>query len=106
ELPPRQGTGAADARVRLKSSLTLIIAYRIMLNVRANRKGQQETGNLRLTTYSIRTSWLVLDSTGSGAGCCGARQESKIDTWWTHETVQCGAQDFSVTNSRRISATE
>jgi len=31
---------------------------------------------------------------------CGARQESTTEIWWTHETVQWGAQPFRVKNSR------
>jgi hypothetical protein len=41
----------------------------------------------------------------SVAGNCGARHESKIDTWCTQDTVQCGAHDFSVMYSRRMSVT-
>ena len=56
-------------------------------------------------SYSICTSPPAPDPTGAAPGCCGARQESKIETWCTHDTVQCGAHDFSVTYSRRMSAT-
>src|SRR5437016_7789473 len=50
--------------------------------------------------YSIWTR----PPSGAGAGRCGARQASSTDTWCTQETVQCGAQDFSVRYSRRISS--
>ena len=35
---------------------------------------------------------------------CGARQKSKYEIWCTQATVQRGAQDFSLTISRRMSA--
>ena len=54
------------------------------------------------TAYSICTSFPA--PVARAAGCCGARQESKIETWCTQETVQCGAHDFSVRYSRRMSA--
>jgi hypothetical protein len=64
--------------------------------------GKQQTGDSPVSPQSICTS----SPTPAGkVGCCGALHESTIDTWCTHETVQCGAHDFSVTNSRRISAT-
>jgi RHS repeat-associated protein len=40
----------------------------------------------------------------AGAGSCGSRQESKMEIWWTQETVQCGAQVFSAKYSRRRSS--
>ena len=55
----------------------------------------------KFLNYSICTS----PPEPTGVACCGARHESKIDTWCTHDTVQCGAHDFSVKYSRRISAT-
>jgi hypothetical protein len=35
---------------------------------------------------------------------CGDRQKSIVETRWTQPTVQYGAQDFAVENSRRISS--
>lgn len=52
-----------------------------------------------LDDYSICTSSLAVEAF-SAAGRWGSRQQSKIDTWCTQETVQCGAQDFSVRYSR------
>ena len=56
-----------------------------------------------LADYSICTKSPAVDP--FLVACWGARQESKIETWCTQETVQCGAQDFSVTYSRRMSWT-
>src|SRR5581483_7274557 len=56
----------------------------------------------RKVLYSICTRGL--SGTLLAEGCCGARHESKIDTWWTQDTVQCGAQDFSLRYSRRKSS--
>jgi hypothetical protein len=49
-----------------------------------------------LFLYSICTSPLACDDAAAcaGAGRWGSRQKSKIETWCTHDTVQCGAQDF------------
>jgi hypothetical protein len=75
------------------------IAHRIA------RKHKKE--NFVIALYSICTSSPVCDSAvPAGAGCCGSRQPSTTETWCTHDTVQCGAQPFSVRYSRRISATE
>jgi hypothetical protein len=49
---------------------------------------------LRAESYSICTSPLA--GSDAVAGHCGARQASSTDTWCTHDTVQCGAQGFSV----------
>ena len=68
--------------------------------------------NYKLLNYPI-TQWsysICTRPSGSGTasgvpGRCGARHLSRYETWCTQETVQCGAQDFSVTYSRRMSST-
>lgn len=54
--------------------------------------------------YLIWIRSLLPEVTAAGTGNCGARQESNTDTWWTQETVQFGAQDFSERYSRRMSS--
>src|SRR5215471_17910902 len=66
----------------------------------------EDVGAVRLASvhYSICTNSAAWLPAGVGAGRCGARHASKIETWCTQETVQCGAQDFSVRYSRWISS--
>jgi hypothetical protein len=89
----------------IKSKTGLMGTRRLGLRVHRLSITNYPITNFPITqcAYSIWTRPPAPDP--EGVACWGARHESKIDTWCTHETVQCGAQDFSVRNSRRISAT-
>src|SRR5436305_12620037 len=90
--------GSSDERSRPAAGTLRIRRLRIAIT-------NYQITNYTISYYSICTSPPAPEFAGSVAGCCGARHESKIETWCTQDTVQCGAQDFSVTYSRRISAT-
>ncbi len=68
-----------------------------------SREGRQKRGSRRVSSRSASRGRRPAMSRAT-ATCCGDRQKSIVDTRCTQPTVQKGAHDFGVENSRRMSS--